>query len=724
MKIISRLNLKKVVIFVIFFVLGMYFFFFFLCYNDMKKQKYQLMDELSHKVKDMINEKFARQTLFLEQAVHYISKGSFKNDEEILKFFNDDFQKNGFYNFAILHEDGSGKTNKGETIKNYSNVKDFLSKEETSLFLNQSLLGDEQIAHVISKTFSFRGKPCVMIAEFDFSEFGEGFYQNEGGMYFITNQGEILFDSFGFLNSQTNFCEYMKGKNMLQSDFAKIEQLCGSSLALTSTFEARIHHKNYMFHYEPIFEGIYFVSVIESSYLSIHLFSYCALFFFFVSLLIFGFLVVRRYEKKVSRLQKEIYLDPISGLYNEAYFYHYGDSFLKKYDQPLYCFTLDINQFEVFNQSFGSDFSKEILRVLGASLKEVLPKDCLLCRFSHDVFGGLFNYDEDIEDLISIIIRHCSSLVIFDRRVDLYFSIGICPFTSSLSLDALFLRAELSRQQVKGLYDHNYYIYDDVLDNQVSLEKEIESSMQYALLNCEFKVYYQPKVSATYENIVGAEALVRWYRNGKLIYPNDFIPLFEKNKFICKLDLYVFEAVCKDIASWLDEYGVVPHISVNVSKEHFAKENFIDDYLTIMYQYGVSKEMIELEITESAIGSESDIITHLVNLREEGFILSLDDFGTGSSSLNMLQNIPVDFIKIDKSFIDTANLNIDKNIINYIVVMALQLGVKTVVEGVETKEQAEYVKKMGCDIIQGFYYSKPLSKEDFEKYFYSHKKKR
>ncbi len=230
-------------------------------------------------------------------------------------------------------------------------------------------------------------------------------------------------------------------------------------------------------------------------------------------------------------------------------------------------------------------------------------------------------------------------------------------------------------------------------------EQEIESSMEEALENQEFKVVYQPKIWIKNEEVMGAEALVRWHKNEETIPPNRFIPLFERNKFIIKLDLYIFEQVCKDIVSWKETYDFIPTISINLS---------------------INRNQIDLEITESATVDEKiDIVKILNRIKEQGFLISIDDFGTGYSSLSMLQSMPIDIIKIDKVFVDKADLASDKNIINYIMILAKRLGVETIVEGIETKEQADFAKKLGCDIIQGYYYSKPISREEFEVYFNS-----
>ena len=182
--------------------------------------------------------------------------------------------------------------------------------------------------------------------------------------------------------------------------------------------------------------------------------------------------------------------------------------------------------------------------------------------------------------------------------------------------------------------------------------------------------------------------------------------------------MYIFERVCKDLVEWKERFDSVPIIAVNVSKEHFGDENFIDKYVEICKKYNIETDKIDLEITESAtVDPNVDILKVLNKIKEKGFKVSIDDFGTGNSSLSMIQSMPIDVIKIDKVFVDKANLDSDNNIINYIMFIAKKLKVKTITEGVETKEQADYIKKIGGDIIQGYYYSKPLFKEDFEEYF-------
>ena len=272
-------------------------------------------------------------------------------------------------------------------------------------------------------------------------------------------------------------------------------------------------------------------------------------------------------------------------------------------------------------------------------------------------------------------------------------------------------KASIAHDMVVGDYDKKYCIFDESMESKILEEHQIEEIMYEALENEEFEVYYQPKIDILQEKMVSAEALVRWNRNGKMISPGQFIPLFEKNRFILKLDLYIFEKVCKDIKEWKAKDL---SFSINISKEHFDTLDFLKQYEEIANRYQINRKQIELEITESA-SMDVDLANIMKEIRKKGFSISLDDFGTGYSSLNMLQDMPIDVLKIDKSFIDKiGNEKID--IIKYIINMAKDLNIKTVAEGVETENQIQYLKNIGCNIVQGYYYSKPLNKLEFKKY--------
>ena len=264
----------------------------------------------------------------------------------------------------------------------------------------------------------------------------------------------------------------------------------------------------------------------------------------------------------------------------------------------------------------------------------------------------------------------------------------------------------------KGNYNKRYFVYDDKMEEKIIKENDIEMIMEEGIEKQEFKVFYQPKINNKTKKVDGAEALVRWQREDRLIPPNEFIPIFEKNKFIIKLDKYIFEKVCEDIKDWKEKFNKKIKVSVNISKEHLLQEEFIEEYLKIASKKNIKPEEIELEITESAMVDEDfDMFNIFQKIKETGFKISIDDFGTGYSSLSMLQNMPIDVIKIDKSFINQPQ------ILEVIMKLAKNMNLKTVAEGAETSVQVQRLKELDVDLLQGYYYSRPLEKSEFEKYW-------
>lgn len=259
--------------------------------------------------------------------------------------------------------------------------------------------------------------------------------------------------------------------------------------------------------------------------------------------------------------------------------------------------------------------------------------------------------------------------------------------------------------------------YDGKVKDRAIFEKDIERRMEDALEREEYKLFLQPKYHLYNEKIAGAEALVRWSAEDKsLIYPNDFIPVFERNGFIIRLDMYMFKKTCQKLREWIDA-GITPiSISVNFSRRHLSNPTFIDELSTIADQYEIPHNLLEIELTETAMLENLSVLEEVLKrIHLAGFTLSMDDFGTGYSSLSLLKNICVDVIKIDKSFFDESkDLNRAKTIISSVMDMAVKLNIHTVAEGVETKIHIDLLRELGCEIVQGYYYDAPMPAAQLE----------
>ncbi len=698
---------------------------------------YNNIAELSEQTTTQLNLSISEQMKFVEIMVDSINSGYFKTIDSIFERYKNDLEDYHFTRLVVLDKQGNGTTSDGHIVENYANIEEFFNQDTVYLSENRPSTVSNNQVNIYSKTFHFNHQDLVLFATVNTEDYKEillrQLFHGEGSTYLINNSGIVLIDSFGDINqNNVNLYDFLKVKYQLTSstELDKLNQMFKNIVNReVGTFDVHFDKTTYFIHYERLnVNDWYVVSLAPDDTIAKELTTFITISLITCLLITFVVITICVYidfsnQEKNRKLYHIAYIDPVTSLGNQLYFQENGTRFLQSHEKYCYILSLDINKFKAFNNIYGYEFCNHILKDLAEKLTTVLPPKHITCRISNDVFASIFHYDGPIKTLLDTIFQDTSTLNILNTSVHINLSIGVYNIKpTDTDINKLLDKAYMARAKIKGLYDNNYYIFDDVLEHQLMEEQEIESSMEDALKNEEFVVVYQPKTLTSTEKLIGAEALIRWHKNGTVIPPNKFIPLFEKNKFIMKLDLYIFEQVCKDIASWKETYNYAPIVSINVSKEHFVNENFIDTYVDICHNYHIDPKLIDLEITESAtIDEKIDILNVLNKIKEKGFTISIDDFGTGYSSLSMLQNMPIDIIKIDKVFVDKADLNSQKNIINYIMILANRLGVKTIVEGVETKEQVQFVKSLNCDMIQGYYYSKPLSKEDFEDYFNKNK---
>ncbi len=442
---------------------------------------------------------------------------------------------------------------------------------------------------------------------------------------------------------------------------------------------------------------------------------------------------MKRFYLPFNRLKKRslynlAYIDPITKLGNYYFFCKEAQEMLfRNNDIAKYVLILDLEKYRAFNQYYGHNIGRKLIIELARKITKLLENYTnIICRFANDIFAIMIETNDNINLIINNLFNNLRHIKIDNEIYNIYPIIGVYKAQNNESILMVIDKAMTAHDEIIGDYNTKFNIYNENNEKEIIKEHKLEEIMEEALQNGEFKVYYQPKIELKSNRIVSCEALVRWFRKDKIIPPNDFIPLFEKNRFIIKLDKYIFKKACKDIKyinnvlkqnnyfmnkSNIDADKQYITASINVSKEHFAYDNFIDDYLNLASKINIPLNMIELEITESASVYKGINLSEITkNMKQKGFNVSLDDFGTGYSSLNMLQDLTIDVLKIDKSFIDKIG---ESNIVKYIINMSKDFNIKTVAEGVETKEQVELLKNMGCDIVQGYYYSKPLSLEDF-----------
>lgn len=373
----------------------------------------------------------------------------------------------------------------------------------------------------------------------------------------------------------------------------------------------------------------------------------------------------------------------------------------------------DVVRFKLINDTYGEAKGTELLNYFNDVLGVFCSEKQLFSRLSADVFMILTPYEkqEDIERFIRTLEKCLSGF----EDMSYSFAFGVY-FINNKSLPSRMMgdAAAIARIKIKGnaLENIGYYTEDQKIE--IKVRKEIEDKMNNALENKEFIMYLQPKYSISENTIIGAEALVRWIQPNKgVVCPQEFIPIFEQNGFIVKLDRYMWECACKEMRRWIDKgYEPVP-ISVNVSRMHLKDAEFIYYIEYLLDKYGIEKDLLELEITETIENINANMMVK--EAKKHGFTLLMDDFGSGYSSLNTLKSTPFDVLKIDRSFLNSfMESSRGQKIISHTIAMSHDIGLDLIAEGVETREQADFLSASGCNAAQGFYFSKPIPTDEFE----------
>lgn len=383
-------------------------------------------------------------------------------------------------------------------------------------------------------------------------------------------------------------------------------------------------------------------------------------------------------------------------------------------DKKFAYIQFDVAGFKFINDKYGEEVGNELLAHFSDVLDLYCSEEQMFTRLSADVFMIVTPYQE-ISDIYSF-IRGLEAALSGFKNIKYSFVFGVCLVgdrnTPSRTLGD---SAAIARISVKGNALENIGFFDQDIKSGLENKLNIEKKMKAALKNGEFVMYLQPKYSISNTRIIGAEALVRWIDPEKGIVPPDsFIPVFEKNGFVVKIDEYIWECACKQIRKWMD-HGLPPiPISVNVSRVHLNNAEFISCLNKLIDKYDIPKELLELEITETTENINSNEM--IVRAKESGFRLLMDDFGSGYSSLNTLRNTPFDVLKIDRSFFsESMETDRGQKIISHTIAMSKDIGLDMIAEGVETKEQADFLYGCGCNAAQGFLYSRPIPVEMFEK---------
>ena len=429
--------------------------------------------------------------------------------------------------------------------------------------------------------------------------------------------------------------------------------------------------------------------------------------------------------KRARSLISATETDDLTGLYNRKFFFQYADRTYRDHPQrPMDAIVLNIEQFHSINALHGRVVGDVILRTLGSEIRAIsMENDGIAGRFEADRFDIYCRHFDDYQATFN---RIQSALEDVAPNANIRLRMGVMPWQEGLEPVQLFDRARTACNMARGHYSAHMIVYDEKVSERESYEQRLVNDLRHALDSNEFEVYYQPKfdIQTKPEKLVGAEALVRW-KHPELgtVSPCSFIPLFERNGQIALLDKYVWSKAAKQLAIWKEKYGVTIPISVNLSRVDVFDPNLTETLESILESNKLDHDAFELEVTESAYTEDADQVIQVVEgLRAKGFRFEMDDFGTGYSSLNMLSQMPVDVLKMDSAF--ARNLEHDEKsnrMVALILDIANNLNVPVIAEGVETDEQLNMLKKLGCQMVQGYYFSKPLPTDEFESKYFGNK---
>ncbi len=422
---------------------------------------------------------------------------------------------------------------------------------------------------------------------------------------------------------------------------------------------------------------------------------------------------IRPYSSK-EIVTKKILTSFSSDRAPQIYSQEIADMMARHPDEEIAFIQFDVERFKLINEKYGVEEGDELLAFLTQTLGLICSEEQPYCRLTADVFMVVttFNSDRQLLDFIHKIESMLSGFHDMDYR--LIFGVAIAE-DRTLHTRRHGDNASIARQSVKGSALNNIGFFNGRMKNELQKKQIIEEDMKTALVDNQFVMFLQPKYSISTGKIIGAEALARWIHPQKgMISPADFVPVFEENGFILKLDQIIWESACRKISDWINK-GVTPvPISVNISREYIHSFDVVDYLLNLVKKYDVPIKLLELEITETtdALGV-SDVVQQM---KDAGFTMLMDDFGSGYSSLNMLKTTQFDVLKIDREFLSRfMESGRGRKIISHTISMSQDIGLDIIAEGVETKEQAQFLHDCGCDAAQGFYYSKPIPQEDFDK---------
>lgn len=434
------------------------------------------------------------------------------------------------------------------------------------------------------------------------------------------------------------------------------------------------------------------------------------------TLLIIIIINVTQNSRKIHTL---LYQDEITGGGSYKKFLEEAQKICRKDDRWLILY-MNISSFKYINDVFGYEQGNEVLCEVNNFLGKYL-EEAAYARIYADRFVARIHY-RDRENARKLILEKLEEFEEICHKkypaFNIWLKVGAYALQKEENIQKAVNFANYAVDEIQRTSKSEYVFYDETMHDRVLTQKEIERDMREAMENQEFEAFYQPKYNVDTKQLIGAEALVRWRHPVKgLLSPGIFIPIFEKNHYIIQVDFYIFECVCQFLQKLMQEEKELFPISSNFSRLHLSQSNFVERLVKLADKYQVPTNYLEIEITETVATEDFDLlITTVKQLKDNGFMVSIDDFGSGYTSIQLLYKLPIDVLKFDKTFVDNENASeLETELVDSIITVSNKNGIQIICEGVETLEQEEFVRKHNCIFVQGFLYSRPVPEKDFSK---------
>ncbi len=709
----------------------------FLYAHNLKKQLNEnintTLKEISEQSVITIENEVKSEFYLIEEIASRLSYEQPFNIDESMEYLKHICKRYTFKQMGIRYKDGTTYTTDDIMLDlSYSVIFDPVFQGETIVSdCKYDKIDNEQII-IYATSIKENGEVIAsLFATFTIENFRDlmsvNTFNNSGYSYIVKQNGDTVIDSvhpISFVN-MTNIL-----KSISEADKNNVECCAELQKNMNARKSGDIIFTNKIdkyLYYTPLGVNDWYLmnvvpkSVAEKSVSVVMLMTYALCTVVALISVLFMLYLINLEKKKRESVHKILYIDPLTEGKSYTKFSIDTTLSLKQHKEKAAYLVMDLDNFNLISEVYGHEAGNNIIKYIHETIKQFAPETMEFARRVADNFVALIYYDtkekllEDLTEFCNVIQENqpwYKNEYIIKPKIGVYFIDD-----HNENLQRIENLASIARTSINDNHEQLVAFYEDFYKDQLLYNKQLEDQMEIAFKNDEFVPFFQPKYDTQSQQIIGAEALARWIKPDQtIISPGVFIPLAESNGFVVKLDSMMFRKVCERQRELLDKgYKPVP-ISVNLSRQVLYNRQFINEYTDIVKKYNIPPDLVQLEITESTMFENQDEFKYIIDeLHEHGFKILMDDFGVGYSSLQMLKSIPIDVMKLDKSFVNDYNDTKSRKILVGVINLAKTLDIAVIAEGVETKDQYEFLKEMCCNAIQGFYFAKPMPFNEFLK---------